>query len=267
MELFHFIYVKVYICPILSFDFRSSFPDLQTCYLHSHYAIEGAVSEKYADQGACGSCWAYGAVGALEGALAIKTGEFKDISQQYLMDCTWRYGNNACEGGLDFMGYSWVLEQNGGKIPGYADYGMPGVGGYLNVNGFCHYYSETTKNPWTEKEIPSVGVMDACYHVNDQWNSTTPVMSDEALVDTLLDALANVGPVSISIAVTPELYYYSGGIFDQSECESDIESLDHSVLATGYETLDDGRIVVYMRNSWPRLYHLHAGRYLSQYQS
>lgn len=214
------------------------------------WVSKNVVSMANADQGVCGSCWAYGAVGALEGALAIKTGEFKDISQQYLMDCTWRYGNNACEGGLDFMGYSWVLEQNGGKIPGYADYGMPGVGGYLNVNGFCHYYSETTKNPWTEKEIPSVGVMDACYHVNDQWNSTTPVMSDEALVDTLLDALANVGPVSISIAVTPEFYYYSGGIFDQPECESDIESLDHSVLATGYETLADGRVIVSLRNSW-----------------
>jgi hypothetical protein len=59
------------------------------------------------DQGACGSCWSYGATGTTEGQVFRRTGVLTPLSQQNLMDCSWGEGNNACDGGLDFRAYEW----------------------------------------------------------------------------------------------------------------------------------------------------------------
>jgi len=39
------------------------------------------------DQGACGSCWAFGTVGPLESAILIEDGFSKDLSEQWLVSC------------------------------------------------------------------------------------------------------------------------------------------------------------------------------------
>jgi len=49
------------------------------------------------DQGSCGSCWAFGTLGAMEGAYKKKYGVTLDLSEQYLVSCnTLGYG---CDGG------------------------------------------------------------------------------------------------------------------------------------------------------------------------
>lgn len=48
-------------------------------------------------QGRCGSCWAFSAIGVLEGAHAIATGELLDLSEQQLVSCD--TGNHGCHGG------------------------------------------------------------------------------------------------------------------------------------------------------------------------
>eukprot|EP01052_Picozoa_sp_SAG31_P032778 SAG31_NODE_3629_length_4049_cov_3.487089_1_plen_554_part_00 len=57
------------------------------------------------DQGTCGSCWSFGAAETIEGAVARaaqlrgNTTAFpREVSQQNLLDCSWTFGNNACEG-------------------------------------------------------------------------------------------------------------------------------------------------------------------------
>ncbi len=53
------------------------------------------------NQGKCGSCWAFSAAGALEGAHFAWTGELLEFSEQQLMDCSWStFGNHACSGGF-----------------------------------------------------------------------------------------------------------------------------------------------------------------------
>jgi len=32
------------------------------------------------------------------------------MSEQVLMDCSWGYGNNGCDGGETFRAYQWIMD-------------------------------------------------------------------------------------------------------------------------------------------------------------
>jgi C1A family cysteine protease len=176
------------------------------------------------DQGTCGSCWSYGTTGAIEGQIFKKSGDSVEISQQNLMDCSWPEGNNACDGGLDFNAYAWIIKHGG--IATSRSYGD-----YLNADGFCHF---------TDPDI-DVGAKVTGY-----------VNVTEGDVDALNDALVHVGPISVSIDASPDsFYYYKGGYYDNAECKNGVDDLDHTVLAVGF-TVDPatGDRYSIVKNSW-----------------
>ena len=89
------------------------------------------------DQASCGSCWSFGTVGTLEGTNFLKTGNLVRFSQQALVDCSWGFGNNGCDGGEDFRVYEFMMKHGG--IPTENSYGP-----YLGMQ--CTYSFPTSNS-------------------------------------------------------------------------------------------------------------------------
>ena len=64
--------------------------------------VEAGAVTPIKDQLRCGSCWAFSAIGAVESAHFIASGELLTFSEQQLIDCNRGEGgldNNGCHGG------------------------------------------------------------------------------------------------------------------------------------------------------------------------
>lgn len=174
------------------------------------------------DQGTCGSCWSFGAAGAMESHYYLKTGHLIDLSEQSLMDCSWNDGNLGCDGGYDYAAYNWVIDHG---IPAEGAYG-----GYLNQDGVCHFAIEGSNVP-------------TAAFITSYLNITSGDMH------SLNDALAFEGPLSVSLNTPDSLYFYSHGLYYNSDCLSGEDDLDHTVLAVGYITVGEERYTI-IKNSW-----------------
>jgi len=163
------------------------------------WIAKGAVTP-VKDQGQCGSCWAFSATGAIEGAVQIKKGALTSVSEQQLVDCAGSEGNQGCNGGLMDYAFAWVIK-NGG-IASEADYP------YTARDGSC-------------KQKASVSQITAFKDV--------PSRNEQALLDAV-----NLGPVSIAVEADKSVFqFYHDGVLDNAACGT---QLDHGILITGYDT-------------------------------
>jgi hypothetical protein len=131
------------------------------------WRLYGAVAP-VKDQGVCGSCWSFGTTGAIEGAYFVKHKKLIRLSSQNLVDCSWGFGNNGCDGGEDFRAYDWIIKHGG--IATEESYP------YLQNDAFCHFKNATIGTKMTG--YVNVTVNDA---------------------EALKIALINKGPISIAI--------------------------------------------------------------------
>ncbi|EWM25407.1 papain family cysteine protease containing protein [Nannochloropsis gaditana] len=186
---------------------------------HVDWREKGAVT-KPKNQGACGSCWTFSGVEAIESALWLSTGKLFTLSEQEFVSCTSNPehcgGTGGCFGATQDILYEYVL-----------------------AHGFT-----------LERDYPYVsgnGSEPMCL------NQPLHVGSIAGYVDLPPNDLAahllavNSQPLAISLDAS-DFHNYHSGVLTFQDCGAD---LNHAVVLVGYGTDEETGIDFFLvRNSW-----------------
>ena len=98
------------------------------------------------NQGSCGSCWTFGAVGGLETRYALVSNRLRDFAEQEYLDCVYETSRiNGCRGGWPKHCYLYSARA-GGRLAATADYS------YTARDGTCE--SSSVPDSMVAAKIP-----------------------------------------------------------------------------------------------------------------
>eukprot|EP01156_Anaeramoeba_ignava_P021112 Anaeramoba_ignava/c18192_g1_i1.p1 GENE.c18192_g1_i1~~c18192_g1_i1.p1 ORF type:complete len:277 (-),score=45.51 c18192_g1_i1:71-901(-) len=166
------------------------------------------------DEGDCGSCWAFGTTGCVEGCVAKASGKLVSLSEQQLVDCD--HTCFGCSGGLASKAFQWIIQNK----------------------GIC-----------SEAAYPYVAVQQTCKPCTVSASITSATQSAVQNEEALKENCYNFGPISVSFYVMDDFFNYKSGVYYNSKCPSD--STNYAALIVGYG-YDSSSSLDYwiLKNSW-----------------
>ena len=169
------------------------------------------------NQGGCGSCWAFGAVGQVESWWKIYNYELDsmiDLSEQFILSC----GNaGSCDGGNSASALEFVRTIG---IPTESCFAYE-ANDEIPCSQACEYWQEEATT------IPGWGY----------------ITLEEDIIDNIKSAVYR-HPVSASFTVYSDFYAYSGGVYEY--VYGDVEG-GHCILIVGWNDDEQSWIC---KNSW-----------------
>lgn len=149
----------------------------------------------------------------------MKYGQFKNLSEQQLVDCAGAFDNHGCNGGLPSHAFEYISYAGG--LTDEANYP------YVATTNNCSFSSI---DPVILVEGGSVNI------------STSEV--------DLQQALFQHGPVSVAFQVIDGFRDYTSGVYHNVTCKNGPMDVNHAVLAVGFGTDAQGMDYWLIKNSW-----------------
>merc|ERR1712187_770208 len=179
--------------------------------------VEKGAVNPVKNQAQCGSCWAFATVANIEGAGFVDNKKLLSLSEQELVDCDKKTGDQGCQGGLPANAYNDMIQNKFGLEQETA---YP----YTAADGTCKASASLEK--------AFIG-------------GFVKISTDE---DQIAAALMQYGPLSIGINAGP-MQFYAGGIAHPWKIVCNPQKLDHGVAIVGFGT-ESGTKYWVIRNSW-----------------
>ena len=152
------------------------------------------------NQGSCGSCWTFGAVGSLEGVNKAASGNLVTFAEQELLDCVYENPKrDGCQGGWMQDAFSYI-QRTQRIAPSSAV-------SYRGSDGTCNYMSKPN------------GLKNKC---TGQYAVPTSESGH-------LSGLAQ-GPIAVAFEVTKACQSYRSGVFRDTTCHG---NANHAVTMVG----------------------------------
>mgnify|MGYP006279908181 CR=1 FL=1 len=199
------------------------------------------------DQGGCGSCWAFSAVGVVEAVYNIANDDptlDKDLSEQYLVsDCHYYPGYQTCCGGIMSLALSYIRDigvPDESCMP-YVDGGGDGCSCFGNsCDSNCTY---TAGGDCSDRSCA-----DRCGDWADRLEGVSSIGYVSPDRESIKQALVEFGPLSVSVGINSQKGGdWDGDIYRCDGDESEGYLPNHAVVIVGY---DDGGGYWIVRNSW-----------------
>ena len=168
------------------------------------------------DQGACGSCFVFGSMGAFEGSWRIVNKQEIDTSEQQMLDCA---KAGSCSGGWHAGVFNFARDKGVA-----SETAIPYSG---KASGVCRVVAGPNYSAVNWEYIDGQGAK--------------PPVAD------IKRALCEHGPVVSAVLATDDFLNYTSGIFNENAQGSDPSNVNHDIAIVGW---DDDEQVWIIKNSW-----------------